>query len=119
MGQALTEGEKKLLRRLASVAKERALSAWQKFEVFRQEKAGALSKSVADTRGELAWKTAEGKRNAEARLVAQGRQDPDLKDGFVGTPGRVTICYSHLRIILLKALRKREIWKLGVPQVFS
>ena len=84
-----------------------------------QVKEGALSKSVADTREGLAWKTAKGERNAEACVVAQGRQDPDLKDGFMDTPGCVAICYSRLRVILLGALRKREIWRLGVTLVSS
>ena len=47
---------------------------------------------------------ADGKKSAEARLVASGYQDPDLEDGNVDTPGRVSLRASHLHVVTLGAI---------------
>ena len=51
----------------------------------------------------------DGKESVEARLVATGYQDPDLKDSNVDTSGRVSLRSSHLQVISLGAIRK---WKI-------
>ena len=45
------------------------------------------TKDTADSRRRLTWEEVEGKHTAEARLVAKGYQDPDLKDGNVDIAG--------------------------------
>ena len=73
--QELTKEAEKLHGALVSAATDR------KFSVFQPVEEIAPSRSVVDTRWVLARKMAGGKKNAEARLVAKGYEDPDLKDG--------------------------------------
>ena len=82
---------------LVSTAKERELTARNKFRVFDP---------VEDTHWPLAWKMTESRMNARVRLAAKGNQDPDLRDGSVDTSGRVRLRSSRLQVISLGATGK-------------
>ena len=77
-------------------AKGRELAARIEFQVFTPVKLGAFPRAVADSRYAPPWKMVGGKREMEARLVAKGYQDSDLKEGLVGTSGCVTLRPSLL-----------------------
>ena len=62
-------------------------------------------KDVAGARWVLTWKVVDGVKTVKARLAAEGRQDPDLKDGLVETSGCVSMQASHLQVVSLAALR--------------
>ena len=47
----------------------------------------------------LTWEMVDDKKNVKALSVAKGYQDPDPKDGFVDTLGRVSFPSSHLQVI--------------------
>ena len=51
---------------------------------------GAQSEEVADTRWVLTWKGVDSAKTAKARLVAEGYQDPDLRNGNADYAGCVS-----------------------------
>ena len=59
------------------------------FKVSKPLPAGDVGETAVGTRRALTWKMVGGVRTVTARLVAKGFQDRDLKDGDVGTLGRV------------------------------
>ena len=50
----------------------------------------------------------------KASPVAEGYQDPDLRDGLVDTPGRDSFRFSRLQVISLGAVGTWNIWSLGI-----
>ena len=62
-----------------------------------------------DTRWALTREIADGEEDVKARSVAEGRQDPDLDNGLVGTSGCVSLSFSHLQVLALGGLKKWEI----------
>ena len=61
----------------------------------------------------------DGAKRAQARLVAKGFQDPDLKLGLMDTSGCVSLRSSHLQVASLSALCKWELWSLDFKNAFS
>ena len=61
---------------------------------------------------------ADGKKDVKVRLVANGRQDPDLDDGLVGTSGSVSLSVSHLQVLSLGAFKKWETWSPDIRNAF-
>ena len=57
---------------------------------------------------------ADGKKCVRAHLVAKGSQDPDLQEGLVDAPGRVSLRSPHLQVISRSAIRK---WKLRILDI--
>ena len=70
---------------------------------------GTQTEDVVETRWVLTWREVEGKKTVKVRFVAKRYQDPDLRDGNVDIAGWVNRRSSHLRLIFLIALKKREI----------
>ena len=82
-------------------------------------KASGVSKPLkAGDIGALTWAIVEGVKTAQARLVANGLQDPDLKEGVADASGCVTLRSPHLRVISLAALKKWELGSLSVRNAF-
>ena len=54
---------------------------------FGASETGKPSEATVDTRSVLTCKMVDGKRDAEARLVAKGYQGPDLEAGPAETSG--------------------------------
>ena len=79
--------------------------------------AGCRLKNL-DTRWALTLKEADCVKTVKARLVAEGYQDPVLRDGAVGIAGYVSRSSSHLQSISLAALKKWLIWSLGIKNTF-
>ena len=90
----------------------------KQFKGFPPVKTGAQLKDVVDTRRVLSRKVAEGAKTAMARLVAEGYQDPDLRNGFVRMAGRVSRRWPYLQLISLGAWKKWAIWILGIKNTF-
>ena len=67
---------------------------------------GAQYKEMVDTRWVLTWKEVDGLKTVEARLVARGCEDPDLRNGNVDIARCVSRRLSRLQLISPKALRK-------------
>ena len=61
----------------------------------------------------------DSKKNVGARLAAKGNQNPDLREGSVGTFGRVRLRSSHQQVISLAALTKWKIWSLDIRKAFQ
>ena len=78
---------------------------------------GVPAKAAADSRRVLTWNMADGKRDVQARLAANGYQDPDLKEGLEETSGCVSLGPSHLRAVSLSAPKNGTfgVWKCGIP----
>ena len=57
----------------------------------------------------LTCKEANGKKTENARLVAKGYQDSDLRDGHAEIAGCVSRRSPHLQLISLSAVKK---WKI-------
>ena len=100
LGQELSEEEEVAHANLAREAKAAKLADWDSLEVFKPLRAGAVRKAAVDTRWALAWKMVEGVKTARARRLAEGFQDPDLRDGVAYTSGCVSLRSSHLEITL-------------------
>ena len=81
LGQELTPVEEEIRADLVNAGKQRELAAWAKFDAFSPHEASRVQKQIVETRWVLTWETLGGKECVEARLVAKGYQDPDLKDG--------------------------------------
>ena len=79
---------------LGRAGRLRELEAWEKFDVYSPHEACKEQKQIAQTRGVLTWKIADGKKCVKARLVARGFRSPELKEGLVGTSGRVSLLSS-------------------------
>ena len=79
---------------LGRAGRLRELEAWEKFDVYSPHEACKEQKQIAQTRGVLTWKIADGKKCVKARLVARGFRGPELKEGLVGTSGRVSLLSS-------------------------
>ena len=74
--------------------------------------------SAVDTRWVLTWEIVDGANTVEARVVAKGFQDPDLKGGVADSACCVSLRSSHLQVISLGALNKWGIWILGTKNAF-
>ena len=66
---------------LVKAGNQRKLTAWGECGVFSPREACQKQKQIIQTRWVLTWEMAEGKKCVKARLVAEGYQDPDLKEG--------------------------------------
>ena len=62
-------------------------------------------KAIVDARWVLTCKLVDGKKDARARLVATGYQDPDLETGMVETSGRVSLRSTNVQMTSLGALK--------------
>ena len=60
---------------------------------------GTQSKDLLDTRWARNWKGGEGEETVQARLVATGYQDPDLRSGNVDITGCASRRSSHFQVI--------------------
>ena len=67
---------------------------------------------VVDARWVLTWKMVDCRGDAEARSVAEGYQDPDLKEGIVETSGCVSLPSFNFQVISLGVLENWSIWSL-------
>ena len=56
----------------------------------------------------------DGEKRAKPRLMAEGYQDLDPKNGPVETSGRVSLRSPHLQVVSLRALGKWGTGSLGV-----
>ena len=72
-------------------AKERESDAWRQFKVFFPLQMGAQTKDGVDMRWALTWEEVEGNKTAQARSLAEGYRDPNLKDRNVG----IAVCKSR------------------------
>ena len=113
LGQKSTE-EERIFADPAHTASVRELDAWEHFRVFSPEISGAQSKALVDTRWVLAWQEVDGEKTIQARLVAKGYQDPDLRMGNVDIAGCVSRGSSHLQLIFLGALTKWPLRNLDI-----
>ena len=59
-----------------------------------------------------------GEQDVEARLVAKGYRDPEMKNGLVEVAGRVSLRSPHLLALPSGALEKWEIWNLDIKNAF-
>ena len=60
---------------------------------------GSQSKDFADTRWVMIWKGAKIAKTVKARVVAEGYQDPDLRNGAVDIAGCVRRRSPHLPLV--------------------
>ena len=79
---------------------------WRSSRVFKPVKEDTPSKAVADARWALASKMVEGEMDVKARSAAEGYEDPDPKNGLVGTLGRASFRASNLQVLPSGALKK-------------
>ena len=79
---------------------------------------GKCVKDVVGTRLVLTGKVVDGVKTAEARLVALGYQDPDVKEGFIGTSGFASLRPSRLQVVSLAALRGWRLWGIDIKNAF-
>ena len=100
----------------AAITKE--LDAWGKFDACERRKDDNVSGQVAQTRWVLTWKVADGRKSAVARLVAKGRQDPDIQNGIAGTSGCVRLRSPHLQVISRSVTKKWKLWSLDIKTAF-
>ena len=114
LGRELSPREEEQHAELVPAANIKELKAWEKFDVCEALKADNPSRQIAQTRWVLTWKMVDAQNSVEARLVAQGYQDPDLQDGSVDTSGCVTLRSSHLQVISLCAIKT---WKMRSPDI--
>ena len=114
LGQESTEAEGRVRADLARKARRRELEKWEPFKAFSLVRMGARSKEMADTRWAVTWKKVDGVKTAEARLLAEGYQDPDLRNGGVDIACCVCRKSPHLRLIFLGAPKTSPIWNLDV-----
>ena len=77
------------------------------------------SKDSVDTRWVLTWKGVDGMKTAKAGFVAQGYQDPDLREGNMDIAGCASRMSSQLQLISLMALENRPIWSQDIKNAFS
>ena len=110
LGQELLPAEEAQHADLVEAATLKEVDAWRRFDVFEPRRQGTAWKQIAQTRWVLTWKMVNGKKCGKAKLVAKGYQGPELQDGTVGTSGRVSLRYSHLQVISLRAIEKRNLW---------
>ena len=54
----------------------------------------------------------------EARLVAEGLQDPDLTGELADTSGCFSLLSSHLQVVSLSTVRKWEFWSIDIENAF-
>ena len=82
-------------------AKGGGLGLWKQFKVFSSSKMGAQPKDVGDTRRVPTWTEVGGARTVEARYVATGYQDPDLRNSKADIAGcaRKRSYHSQIRAI--------------------
>ena len=98
VGKELSGTEGKLHGGLVSAAEGSELNDWKTFRVSHPLKGGAPLEAIVDTRRLFTWETVDGEKDARARLVAQGYQGSDLKDGIVDAPGIEGRHSSDLRV---------------------
>ena len=87
--QGLTADEKKMYAAPRKAAKGCELGNCEKFKVPDAVRTDNPSRPIAAARWASAWKIVDCKRDVEARLVAQGYRNRDLKAGPVETSGCV------------------------------
>ena len=73
---------------------------------------------MVDTRWVLARKEVDGAKTAKARLVAEGYQEPDLREGNVDGAGCVSHRSSHLQLVSLGPLKQSSIRSLDIKNAF-
>ena len=105
-GQEPSQEEEEMHADLVNKGKQREPEAWEKFDEFSPLSARKVQKQIVQTRWVLTWKMKEWQTCVKARLVAEGFEDPDLKEGLVETSGCVSLRSSHLHVISLSAIRK-------------
>ena len=59
-----------------------------------------------------------GERDAKARLVTKGLQDPGLKNASVGTSGHVSLRSFRFQVLFSGALNRWEICSLDIKDAF-
>ena len=91
LGQELPREAEEMRADLANEGKRRELAARDKFDVSSPLRACKVQTQIVQTRWVLTRKMVEGKKCVKARLVAEGFQHLDLKDGLVETSGCVSI----------------------------
>ena len=94
-GQVLSEEEEAAHVDSVRAARDKESDAWEFPGVFEPLQAGDLCKSAAHIRWGLTWEMVEGVRTADARSVAKGSQDRDLKMGIVDTSACVGVRSSR------------------------
>ena len=114
LSEELLEGKEKLHGGLVSAPKERENGTRKRSELFKPVKENALPKPIVETRWIHIWEMGEGKKDVQARLVAQGYRGLDLRDGLVETSGCVSVRPSHLQVRPSDALEKWNIWSPGI-----
>ena len=61
--------------------------------------AGDVGRTAVDSQRVLKWNAVDGVKVVNARSVARGVQDPDLKDGAVDSERCVSLRSPHLQVI--------------------
>ena len=81
---------------------------------FPPAQMGTPTQDVVDTRWVSTWKEVEERKTEKARLVAEGRRDPEFRDGDGDNAGLVNRRPSHSQLVSLGALGTRNIWSLDI-----
>ena len=92
----------------------RGLAASGGFDDFKPVKPHVSARPAAGPRRALTWKVADGRATVKRRLVTNGFQDPDLKNGLVETAGRVSLLPSPLKAGSLSAVAKWRLRGVGI-----
>ena len=106
--QELTVAPEKLRVGRAGAAQERKLGDGVKFKVLQSVEMFPAPDSIAYSRVPT-WKMADGAENAKAHFASEGYRDPDLKDIFAETSGRVFLRSSDPQTVSSGALEERGI----------
>ena len=99
---------------LARRAKKEKLDAWAQLMVCPPVKMGPRQEDVADTRWVPSRREAEGAKTVEARLVAKGYQEADLRNGDVDISGCVGRRSPRRQLFPLGLLKQWAIWSLDI-----
>ena len=116
LGQELSPGGEERHGDLA--AKNTELGDCKKFDVCEPRNDCDVSRTGVQTRSVLTRKMMDGHKGDKARLVAEGYQDPGLREGIVDTPGCVSLRSSHLQVISLRAIKKWKLRSLDIKNAF-
>ena len=118
-GPGVIAGGEEQRAELVRATKIQELDSWKKFDVREPRRASHVSKQKVETRRVITWKTADGRKCVQARLVAKGDQDPDLREGSADTSGCASLRSSHLQVISLRAIKKWELRSLDIKNAFA
>ena len=118
LGQELPREPEAMHADLAEARKQRKLAAWGEFDDISPQNACHVQKQIIQSRWVLTRTMVEGKKCVKARLVAEGFQDPDQKEGLVDTSGCVSLRSSHLQVVSLSAIRRWKLWSLDTKHAF-